>query len=108
MGWDAAPSPLWHGPDWVLLSQIPLKSNCYWGKDSPSLGQPCGKALLPAFQQFLSWLSCVSERWSLFIFLLGFPCVSLCLIPMFGCSCSSTFPLLFSICLSSPILAVSS
>lgn len=52
----AAPSPLWLGHDWVLLSQIPSLEQCYWGKGSHSLGQPCGRALLPAFQQFLSWL----------------------------------------------------
>lgn len=54
--WDAAPSALWHGHDWVLLSQTLSQEQCYWGKGSPSLGQPRGRALMPAFQQFLSWL----------------------------------------------------
>lgn len=38
MGWDAAPSPLWHSHEWVLLSQTPSPEQMLLGQGQPQLG----------------------------------------------------------------------
>lgn len=78
----------------------PLKSSYYWARAAPAQASiVAGLCCLLSSSSYLGFDVC-HTRWSLFIVLLGFPCVSLCLIPMLGCSCSPTLTLLFSICLS--------
>lgn len=108
VGWDSAPSPLWHSHHWVLLSQTLSWELLLLGQGQPQLGPALWQgfaACLPAV--LIVALMCVTrDGVSLSACWVFSVSVSLCLIPVLGCSCSPAlcyFPSAFP-----SILAVSS
>ena len=94
VGWGAAPCPLWHGCDWVLLSQT-LSGVTFLGQGQPQLGPSLVAGLCCPASSFYPGFDVCHMGWSLFICLLGFPCcVPLRLVPMLRRSRSLALALL--------------
>lgn len=100
MGWCAAPSPLWDGHDWMLLSPT-LFGETLLRQGQPQLGPSLVAGLCFPDSSFYPGFDVCHTGWSLFICLLGFPCcVPLRSVPMLRRSQphtrSAPFPTLLS------------
>lgn len=84
--WGAAPCPLWHGLDWVLLAQTCLGATLV-GQGQLQLKPSLVAGLCCPASSFYPGFDVCHTGWSLFICLLGFPCCApLRLVPVLRCS----------------------